>query len=109
MIPMAVAQPQAILAFDQLATRYDDLFTRSLIGRAQRNAVWNVLAQTFQSGDHVLELNCGTGEDAFFLAGKGVSVVACDASEQMIELARKRHCTEAPNSPVMFPRLPIEQ
>jgi ubiquinone/menaquinone biosynthesis C-methylase UbiE len=109
MIQMATAQPQAILAFDQLAKRYDDLFTRSLIGRAQRNAVWRVIAQTFRSGDHVLELNCGTGEDALFLAGKGVSVIACDASEQMIEYAQQRLCTEAPTTAVKFAQLPIEQ
>jgi ubiquinone/menaquinone biosynthesis C-methylase UbiE len=109
MIQMAQAQPQAILAFDQLAKRYDDLFTRSLIGRAQRNAVWRVIAQTFRSGDHVLELNCGTGEDALFLAGKGVSVIACDASEQMIEYAQQRLRTEAPTTAVKFAQLPIEQ
>jgi ubiquinone/menaquinone biosynthesis C-methylase UbiE len=109
MTPLATAQPEAILAFDQLAKRYDDLFTRSLIGRAQRNAVWNVLARTFRTGDKVLELNCGTGEDALFLAGKGVSVVACDASEQMIEYARKRHRSEAPDASVKFICLPIEQ
>jgi len=109
MIPTATAQPQAILAFDQLARRYDDLFTRSLIGRAQRNVVWKVLAQTFRSGDRVLELNCGTGEDALFLAGKGVSVVACDASEQMIGYAQQRHFTEAPNTPVKFTLLSIER
>ena len=109
MIPMATAQPQAILAFNQLARRYDDLFTRSLIGRAQRNAVWRVIAQTFRSGDQVLELNCGTGEDALFLAGKGVSVVACDASEQMIEYAQRRLRAEAPNTSVKFAQLPIEQ
>jgi ubiquinone/menaquinone biosynthesis C-methylase UbiE len=109
MIPLATAQPQAILAFDQLARRYDDLFTRSLIGRAQRNAVWRVIAQAFRSGDHILELNCGTGEDALFLAGKGVSVVACDASEQMIEYAQQRLRTEAPNTSVKFAQLPIEQ
>jgi SAM-dependent methyltransferase len=109
MISMATAQPQAILAFDQLAKRYDDLFTRSLIGRAQRTAVWDVLERTFRAGDYVLELNCGTGEDALFLAGKGVSVVACDASEQMIDYARQRRSTEAPNASVEFSRLPIEQ
>jgi 2-polyprenyl-3-methyl-5-hydroxy-6-metoxy-1,4-benzoquinol methylase len=109
MIPLATAQPQAILAFDRLAKRYDDLFTRSLIGRAQRSAVWDVLDRTFRCGDHVLELNCGTGEDALFLAGKGVSVVACDASEQMIEYARRRHSTEAPSASVKFTRLPTER
>ena len=52
----AIAQPQAALAFDQMAQDYDEVFTRSLIGRAQRDAVWNVLTKTFRSGDHILEL-----------------------------------------------------
>jgi hypothetical protein len=66
---------QTVLAFDSLAARYDDLFTRSTIGRAQRDAVWDVLIDTFEPGAHILELNCGTGEDALFLADHCVSVV----------------------------------
>lgn len=92
----------AALAFDTLAKDYDDLFTRSLIGRAQRGAVWKQAAQTFSAGDHVLELNCGTGEDAFFLSQMGISVTACDASEEMIALAKHRRKREAPQSSVWF-------
>jgi SAM-dependent methyltransferase len=109
MTEIVTTQPQAILAFDRLAEDYDELFTKSLIGRAQRNAVWNVMVKTFRSGDHVLELNCGTGEDAFFLARNGVSVVACDASERMIQIARQRLCTESLDIPVHFEQLPTEQ
>ena len=108
MTNMAAAPPQAALAFDHLAEGYDDLFTRSLIGRAQRDVVWNVLRQTFRSGDHVLELNCGTGEDAMFLARNGVLVTAFDASEQMIRIASQRLRSEAVNSLVRFSQLPIE-
>ena len=40
---MSVAvESQTVLAFDSLAAKYDDLFTRSMIGRAQRGAVWEV-------------------------------------------------------------------
>src|SRR5579863_1282907 len=78
------------LAFDTIAEQYDDIFTRSLIGRAQRDAVWHVLEETFRAGDHVLELNCGTGEDALFLSRLGVSVFACDVSEKMIAVAARR-------------------
>jgi SAM-dependent methyltransferase len=105
----AAAQPQAIGAFDQLAEGYDDLFTKSLIGRAQRNVVWNVLTQNFQRGDHVLELNCGTGEDALFLARNGISVFACDASERMIQVARQRLSTEDLDTNVQFGHLPTER
>lgn len=81
---------QAGLAFDSIAEQYDDIFTRSLIGRAQRDAVWDVLRRTFRTGERILELNCGTGEDALFLSRLGVSVVACDASKRMIAVAARR-------------------
>jgi SAM-dependent methyltransferase len=100
---------QVGLAFDSLADTYDDIFTRSLIGRAQRDAVWNVVRQTFKSGDNVVELNCGTGEDALFLARLGASVVACDASERMISVAIRRHMMEAPRSSIRFHLLATER
>jgi ubiquinone/menaquinone biosynthesis C-methylase UbiE len=107
--PSATAQPQAVLAFNTMAKDYDDHFTRSLIGRSQRNAVWKTLTQTFHSGDHILELNCGTGEDALFLSRNGISVTACDASNRMIEVARRRRATEAPFAPIQFYPLPTER
>jgi ubiquinone/menaquinone biosynthesis C-methylase UbiE len=107
--PIAIARPPAALVFDQMAQEYDDVFTNSMIGRAQRDAVWSVLTQIFQCGDHVLELNCGTGEDALFLARNGISVTACDASEQMIQIASNRLRTEAPGAPIQFNLLPTER
>jgi ubiquinone/menaquinone biosynthesis C-methylase UbiE len=107
--PLATAQPPAALVFDQMARDYDDVFTNSMIGRAQRDAVWSVLTRIFRSGDHVLELNCGTGEDALFLARTGVSVTACDASEQMIRVAFNRLRTEVPGAPVRFNLVPTER
>jgi ubiquinone/menaquinone biosynthesis C-methylase UbiE len=106
---LAEVENQTVQAFDSLAARYDDLFTRSMIGRAQRGAVWKVLTETFKSGDHILEINCGTGEDALFLARNGISVVACDASEQMIRRARQRMGAEDPDAPIHFEVLPTEQ
>ena len=77
-------------AFDSIAEEYDQLFTNSKVGRAQRNAVWECAAGLFPAGGHILELNCGTGEDAVFLAERGIEVTACDASELMIHQARAR-------------------
>jgi ubiquinone/menaquinone biosynthesis C-methylase UbiE len=107
--PTGVAQPQAILVFDQLAEGYDDLFTKSLIGRAQRDVVWRALMQIFQPGDRILELNCGTGEDALFLARNGISVFSYDASERMIQIASRRLRMEAPGASVVFSVLPTER
>ncbi len=88
---MSTAQPQVLAApFDAVAARYDETFTFSRIGQAQRAAVWRELAKAFRAGDRTLEIGCGTGVDACFLAERGVRVVACDPSSQMIEMATRR-------------------
>jgi SAM-dependent methyltransferase len=95
--------------FDRLAARYDCIFTESWIGRAQRNAVWKTLLGTFQRGDAILELNCGTGEDALFLADHGISVFACDASQNMIAQAESRLECQSTTHPAVFCHLPTER
>lgn len=105
---MGAPYPAAI-AFDRIAERYDEVFTRSLIGRAQRHAVWRCAARTFAAGDHILELNCGTGADALFLYRMGITVTACDASPQMILQAKRRCKLESAQSAIRFETLPTEQ
>ena len=94
--------------FDRLAPSYDQDFTGSLIGRAQRSAVWKILLKTFHPKDNILELNCGTGEDALFLAGNNISVFACDASQQMISRADQRLNMSPLPHLVTFCHLPTE-
>jgi ubiquinone/menaquinone biosynthesis C-methylase UbiE len=77
-------------AFDAVAETYDEVFTRSRIGLAQRAAVYRELDRAFLPGQRILELNCGTGADAVYLARRGVSVLACDASTSMIDIAHRR-------------------
>lgn len=96
-------------AFDTIAEEYDRVFTNSAIGRAQRDAVWEIARRTFLPGSYILELNCGTGEDAFFLSRLGMKVYACDASENMIAVARKRRLREPPYSDVEFNVLATER
>jgi ubiquinone/menaquinone biosynthesis C-methylase UbiE len=79
----------AAIAFDRVAHSYDKSFTHTAIGRAQRKQVWRRLLTAFPPGSRILELNCGTGEDARYLAKQGRSVVACDASAAMIAIARR--------------------
>ncbi len=95
-------------AFDTLADQYDSLFTFSTVGRTQREVVWERATAVFPAGYHVLELNCGTGEDAMFLARRGVRVTACDASGKMIEYAERRKAVEAPAALIDFRRLATE-
>ena len=100
--------PAAGLAFDALAGEYDEKFTTSLIGRAQRDVVWQILDRTFSPGERILELNCGTGEDALHLARLGVSVVACDASARMLGVARCKCAAERFCGSVSFHQLANE-
>ncbi len=100
--------PSAGLAFDGVAATYDATFTNSSVGRAQRNAVWRILSRTFHAGDHILELNCGTGEDALHLASHSIAVEACDASRAMIDAARQRQYAHSTPSAVHFQHLSTE-
>ena len=76
--------------FEALATSYDETFTRSLIGARMRRAVWRRLDSAFAPPTRVLELGCGTGEDAVHLAERGVVVLATDPAERMVVEARAK-------------------
>jgi SAM-dependent methyltransferase len=108
MISNALPTSQAGVAFDTLADDYDAHFTQSHIGRAQRDVVWREAEAVFGAPLSILELNCGTGEDALFLAARGHRVTALDASRAMIERATSRRDLEAPNSAIDFRILPTE-
>jgi len=73
-----------------MAGDYDSLFTAAAIGTLMRRAVWTRCAARFQPGQRVLEMNCGTGEDALWLARRGVQVLATDVSPAMLEAARNK-------------------
>jgi SAM-dependent methyltransferase len=77
-------------AFDDIAGTYDATFTDTKVGRALREIVWSRLEKIFQPSQRILELGCGTGEDAVRLARRGTRVVATDPSWQMIQMARRK-------------------
>jgi ubiquinone/menaquinone biosynthesis C-methylase UbiE len=87
---MSAAQQLYPAAFDAIAERYDDTFTYSRIGQAQRAAVWSELKDLFHPGNRLLEIGCGTGVDACFLAQRGIHVTACDSSSQMVAMTSRR-------------------
>lgn len=77
-------------AFDRMAIDYDEEFSHAMLGSLLRKRVWRIVDQCFTTGDQILELNCGTGEDALHLLQKGVHVHATDASEEMLQLVEKK-------------------
>lgn len=84
--------PGTEAAFDQHASDYDSVFTHSETGKRQRRRVHRYLSRYIDPSvlPQVLELNCGTGEDAVWLAARGHQVTATDLSAQMLEKARKK-------------------
>jgi ubiquinone/menaquinone biosynthesis C-methylase UbiE len=82
--------------FDGSAKNYDTVFSFSEIGKAQRNRVHyyltkEILKKVENKKLNILEINCGTGEDAFFFHQQGHQVLASDISKMMIEEAKKKY------------------
>ncbi|HBY98317.1 MAG TPA: class I SAM-dependent methyltransferase, partial [Chloroflexi bacterium] len=98
-------KPEA--AFDHAAASYDAAFTDTHLGRLLREAVWARLAQQFQPGMHILELNCGTGEDAIWLARRGLRVTATDNSPGMLAVARGKAGRAGVDDRIEFRRLDL--
>lgn len=77
-------------AFDAIAGAYDRTFTSVTIPALMRQAVWRRADVAFRPGSMVLEMNCGTGEDAVHLAARGVRVLATDTSAEMVRVAAEK-------------------
>lgn len=95
----------AVATFNKMASTYDADFTMSGIGRLQRERVWCYL-NNFLAAEgrplRILEINCGTGEDALRLADLGHDVIATDASGFMIKCAAEKASTLHPRGSVIF-------
>jgi ubiquinone/menaquinone biosynthesis C-methylase UbiE len=80
----------ATSGFDRLAPDYQALWSGTSAGRLQREEVWRHITELFPPGSHVLDLGCGTGDDALMLATRGVRVTGIDSSSEMVRIARNR-------------------
>ena len=81
---MAEARARAA-AFDEAAAAYDADFAATTAGVWLRESVWAGLAPFVKPGMHALDLGCGTGEDALWLARNGCHVTAADGSPAMLQ------------------------
>lgn len=77
-------------SFDAEAIHYDTNFTLTHIGKAQRNMVYYHIKKYINKPLNILEINCGTGEDAIWLAKQNHKVTATDISENMIARAKSK-------------------
>lgn len=76
--------------FDIYAKTYDEHFTNSIIGKAQRYLVHSFLKRKANINENILEINCGTGEDALFFLNTCKSIACTDISEGMINETKEK-------------------
>ena len=78
------------LAFNRAAAGYDGPAGNNILIQRMRTQMWRTLTSTFPRGARLLDLGCGTGIDAAYLAARGYSVLATDWSPAMVERTRAR-------------------
>jgi SAM-dependent methyltransferase len=77
-------------AFDAAAPVYDAEYEGLPGIRRIRSITSGLYMRYFARGSRLLEINCGTGNDAVFLARQGMHVVATDISPRMLGEVRKK-------------------
>lgn len=95
--------------FDEKATAYDSSFTQTALGMCLRTMVWQRLDAVFTNCSRILEIGCGTGEDAIHLARRGHNVLATDASQSMLQVAKEKAERAGCAQRIQFRRVPMEQ
>jgi len=96
-------------AFDDLASAYDATFTASALGRSLRALTWERLDVVLAGAGRILEIGCGTGEDAVRLALTGADVVATDPSPSMLRIAAEKAKRMGCGQGIEFHCLPMER
>ncbi len=80
--------------FDTAAPRYDAQFSRRIAARWLRAMVHRRVDPLLANDSLILEIGCGTGEDAVHFARQGHRVFATDVSEGMLEETRRKRESE---------------
>jgi ubiquinone/menaquinone biosynthesis C-methylase UbiE len=78
--------------FDHIASTSDSTYASGRIGQMQRRRVWRYLEKITPElkGLEILELNCGTGDDAVLFSDRGFNIVATDVSEEMLKVTQQK-------------------
>jgi ubiquinone/menaquinone biosynthesis C-methylase UbiE len=92
-----------------MASTYDASFTTSALGTCLRAMVWERLDVVFGGGMRVLDIGCGTGEDAVHLARRGLDVLATDVSPPMLGIAAQKAASAGCSGLIEFRCVPMER
>lgn len=78
------------IAYDRYAAVYDALLDENRINAYMRRQMLSAHRTAFHPGDKLLEIGCGTGDEALELARNGCEIIAVDPSEEMLNRAREK-------------------
>lgn len=90
-------------AFGRQAPVFDELYGADSIIQYKRERVRQHILARATKDDLMLELNCGSGEDAIFFAQQGFTVHATDIADGMLNVMRKKVPDE------LLERITVEQ
>lgn len=79
-----------MIAFDALAADYDRDEADNPIRLLMRKRSLAILESTFPQGARVLDVGCGTGTEAIWLAQQQRTIFGVDSSPQMLEVLARR-------------------
>ena len=85
-----INQVKASEAFSKQSAVFDELFGTDAMIQYKRKRVRDHIMRIAKPGGYMLELNCGTGEDALFFAQHNFLVHATDASEGMLSVLQQK-------------------
>jgi len=77
-------------AFDCAANAIDAIAINNPVNAWMRNECRRELLALYPEKSTLIEIGCGTGVDAVFLAERGHRIAATDISDRMVERARER-------------------
>src|SRR5438876_6461039 len=69
---------------DRIAQDYDKYLDNSESAKLIREYFHKKILENIKPGEYLLEIGCGTGTDAVFLAKNGIKVTATDISPNMV-------------------------
>src|SRR3989442_6601970 len=91
-------------AFNQVADTIETTAVQNPVNTWMRKTSRREILATFPPGSALVEIGCGTGADAVFLAERTYRIAAFDISDRMVEISRKRVATHKLEGTVLVSR-----
>lgn len=75
---------------DNIASGYDEVVNASISAQYIRDYFRTRILSSIKPGQNLIEIGCGTGTDAVFLAKEGIHITATDISPNMLKITAEK-------------------